>query len=111
MTLARRGGDVARYVTKMNDGGARDAAAYATKGTPAALPRYTRRAAWSLNTGRAPWAAGWVKPTPIAGFEWRVAHASPDTVRGALALSDFHVVDPGSYRVSSAPAGAQKGVS
>jgi hypothetical protein len=96
--LARSGGDVARYVTKMRDGGAGDAAAYATKGVPAALPRYTRRAAWS----RA-WAPGWVKPTPVAGFTWRVAHASESTVRAALALSDYSIVEPASCRVPMAP--------
>lgn len=97
--LARSGGDVARYVTKMRDAGAGDAAAYATKGIGAALPRYTRRAAWSLPNGRAPWAAGWRNATPIAGFDWRVARASVETVSEALALSDFHVVDPATYRI------------
>lgn len=103
MQLARSGGDVARYVTKTQAAG--DAAAYATKGVPAALPRYTRRTAWSLTTGRAPWAAGWVKPTPIAGFTWRVARCTTETVLGALPAEDFHVVDPESYRVRSGPSG------
>lgn len=108
--LARSGGDVARYVTKANGGiGSRivgsgrpgaSAAAYVSK-LPDVLPRYTRRTSWSLPNGRSPWAAGWVKPTPIAGFTWRVAKCSVATVLGALPPSDFHIVDPGSYRVQS----------
>lgn len=102
--LARSGGDVARYVTKTQAAG--DAAAYATKGVPgAALPRYTRRTAWAQT-----WAPGWIKPTPLAGFTWRVARASVETVTAALALSgDFHIVDPDSLRVASAASAAGRG--
>jgi len=112
--LARSGGDVARYVTKADGGGGvrhvstevvkgaarpgHHASAYVTK-LPDALPRYTRRTAWSLPNGQAPWAPGWVRPTPIAGFTWRVSNASESTIRTALELSDFHVADPGAYRV------------
>jgi hypothetical protein len=97
LTVARSGGDVARYVTKVG----RDVAAYVTKGTSRmslALPRYTRRASWSL--GSAAWAPDWTPPTPIgAGFTWQLAAASAATVRTALVLSDFILEDPARYRV------------
>jgi hypothetical protein len=92
--LARNRGDVARYVTK-------DVAAYVTKGVTAAMPRYTRRSAYS----RA-WAPGWVKPTPIAGFDWRLASCSADVAQRALIRSDFVIGDPERFRVVSAPTGA-----
>jgi hypothetical protein len=97
--LARSRMDVARYVTKMQDaGGASDAAAYVTKGTSAPMPRYTRRTSY----GRA-WAPGWVKPTPLAGFTWRLAAASIETVTTALRLSGVELIDPGSLRVHRSP--------
>lgn len=119
--LARSSGDVARYVTKADGGGAplattsrpgqpgQHAAAYVSK-LPATLPRYTRRAAWSLKSGRAPWAPAWAEPTRIAGYTWRVAHASESTVRAALVASDFSVVDPATLRVPLAPDRAKEAV-
>lgn len=121
--LARSKGDVARYVSKMEDagaplapatlaaiardtdtpGGGRNVAAYATKGVGAILPRYSRRSAHSRGSARmSAWAPGWIKPTPIAGYVWRLAAASEETVRGALSRSGFTIDDPASFRVSSA---------
>lgn len=110
--LARSRWDVARYVTKAEDAG--DAAAYATKGVGAVMPRYTKRSAHSIGSKRmAAWAPGWVRPTPIAGFTWRVAKADASLVAAALAASDFHVGDPARYRVPTAvpavPAGGYGG--
>lgn len=94
--LARSRGDVARYVTK-------DVAAYATKGTDAVMPRYTRRTGYSLGTGSriAAWAPDWARPTRIAGFTWRLAAAGADTVTRALVASDFVIGDPERFRVRS----------
>jgi hypothetical protein len=99
--LARSAEDVGRYVTK-------DVAAYATKGTTARMPRYTRRTAYSLGTGRrmSAWAPGWAKPTRIAGFEWRLAKASPAVVSEALIASDFVIGDSSDWRIGSVSAGA-----
>jgi len=102
MQLARSGGDVARYVTKAGSAGASMASAYATKGLAGGLPRYARRASWSLPTGRAPWAAGWVNPTPISGFTWRIARCTVATVLSALPSEDFEIHEAGRYRVQAA---------
>lgn len=88
--VARRRSDVARYITK-------DVAAYVTKGTAGdvqPMPRFTRRTAYAQG-----WAPGWVRPTPIAGFTWRLAAASESMVRDALVRSDFVIDDPDRYRV------------
>lgn len=115
--LARSKGDVARYVSKMEDAGQGDrlatetrgaiatdsrASAYATKGTSAAMPRYTRRTAYSRGSKRLdPWAGAWVKPTPIAGFVWRLAGCSEEVAQAALLRSDFVLDDPARYRVAA----------
>jgi len=104
--IARSGADVARYVGKATNAGAvapvvrsaslvgARAAAYVTKGLDARMPKYTRRASFARG-----WAEGWVRPTPIAGFSWRVAPASVDVVRRGLMLSDFVMVEPERFRV------------
>jgi hypothetical protein len=120
--LARSKGDVARYVAKMEDAGlalapetvgaiSKDASAYVVKGTTGTMPRYTRRTAYSMGRGGKrscmdAWAPGWVRPTPIAGFDWRLAPAALETVTAALVASDFTIVDPARYRVGNAPPGA-----
>src|SRR3989304_5386308 len=88
-----RGGVGAVGDVGVSRGGAR-AAAYVTKGLDARMPKYTRRASFARG-----WAEGWVRPTPIAGFSWRVAPASVDVVRRGLMLSDFVMVEPERFRV------------
>lgn len=119
--LARSGGDVARYVTKVDGssgvraelvkGSARPgqhAAAYVSK-TPDALPKYARRSTWSLPNGRAPWAPDWADPTPIAGFDWRVAKCNAATAAAGLHPEDFRLDDPDLYRIKSGPMGPERG--
>lgn len=99
--VARRSGDVARYVTKaagdVRQGG--EGAAYVTKGIDdRRMPKWTRRASWS--GGDAAWAPDWLQPTPIAGFDWRTLAMSPATIRAALAGSGIELVDPDRLRVN-----------
>lgn len=98
--LARSRGDVARYVSKgtgVSEAGG-DAVAYATKGERQMVPKYARQASWAQS-----WAPGWVKPTPVAGFSWRVADAHPDVVTPALVASGFVIDDPARFRVPAPP--------
>lgn len=101
--IARRPGDVARYVTKTEGQGSGRAAAYATKGVVSRLPRYTRRASWSKD-----WSA-WVRPTPIAGFSWSVQMADAAGLRELYKGSEFTVLGPDALRVASAGRGPAEG--
>jgi hypothetical protein len=97
--LAKRQGDVARYVTKAEGTGAASAAAgYATKGIDGRVPKWTRRASWSRD-----WSE-WTRPTPIAGFSWAVRPLDAAGLSDFFAASDMVVVDPGSLRVRALPA-------
>jgi hypothetical protein len=98
--LARRQGDVARYVTKAEGA---NAAAYATKGIDGRVPKWTRRASWSRD-----WSA-WVKPTPIAGFTWAVRPVDPDGLRELYLSSDFVIADTDRYRVPARGPDGQEG--
>lgn len=108
--LARSNGDVVAYVSKAttdhpvaSDGFAPEVvggggAAYATKGAAdLRMPKYTRRVSWS--GGQAAYAPGWVKPTPLAGFSWRVAPASARLIAPGMERSGFSLVDPDRFRV------------
>lgn len=117
VVLARSGGDVAKYVTKASSGDvmayeARErtvAAGYVSKGVMGPLPRYTRRSTWSTAEG-AEWAPGWVKPTPIAGFWWRV---EPHGIKSAAAVvrsQGFSIGDPERFRVPAQAATAAGGI-
>jgi hypothetical protein len=106
VTLARSGGDVAKYVTKAASGDvmgfeARESSAvagYASKGVAGPMPRYTRRSTWSVSPAAA-WAPGWVKPTPIGGFWWRV-ESRPSIEAAAIVRSQgFTIGDPERFRV------------
>jgi hypothetical protein len=99
--LARRSGDVARYVTKADGGRGMNVAAYATKGIDGRFPRYARRASWAKE-----WAPGWVRPTPLAGFSWRVAPLSVSRAVAALIASDFVIAEPFRFRVGGRSAHA-----
>lgn len=110
---ARRGESVARYVSKAAGMLGTPSAPAATSGTvpgmaagivagyasksAEVLPRWTRRGSWSPT-----WVVDWIRPTPLAGFEWRLAGASAGFVVAGLIASDFVVEDPTRYRVSRA---------
>jgi hypothetical protein len=97
--LARSSEAVARYVTKADGGGRREAsrvAAYVTKGIDGRFPRWTRRASWSQD-----WSE-WTRATPISGFRWQIAHAARSFVVDGLVASDFVVVQPERFRIRAA---------
>jgi hypothetical protein len=90
--------DAAKYVTKAT-------AAYVTKDPNTGevgrwLPKYTRRGAVS-----AEWCE-WAPPTRLAGFSWSRAECGPETAMRALIASDFVMVDPERFRVTSAATAA-----
>ncbi len=87
-----RGGTdrIAEYVTKATAG-------YVTKEQTAAMPRWTRYASWSRGYN-----PDWVRPTPIAGFAWRLGGAGADFTAEALAASGFVIGDPAMFRVPAA---------
>jgi hypothetical protein len=81
------------------------AAAYTSKGIVDRMPRYTRRSSWSISQ-QAAWAPGWVRPTRIEGFTWRLAPASAAVVTRALELSGFTLTDPATCRAAMAAGSA-----
>ena len=113
---ARRGESVARYVSKAagmagaagiensRSGSARKntvpsmaagiVAGYVSKSAES-LPRWTRRGSWSPT-----WVEDWTRPTPLAGFAWRLGGASAAFISSGLVASGFVVEDPARYRVS-----------
>jgi len=111
MQRARRGESVARYVSKaagmldtpgvVSAGNASGMAAgivagYVSKSAEA-LPRWTRRGSWSPT-----WVEDWIRPTPLAGFAWRLAGASAPFVLAGLIASDFTIEDPTRLRIPAA---------
>jgi len=112
MQRARRGESVARYVSKAagmldtpgvvpagNASGMASGivAGYVSKSAEA-LPRWTRRGSWSPT-----WVEDWIRPTPLAGFAWRLAGASAPFVLAGLIASDFTIEDPTRLRIPAGP--------
>lgn len=67
------------------------------------LPRYSRRASWSL--GRRAWAPDWQRP-PVPALDWSLSRCSPETVMRALRASGVLIEEAAALVAYSAPTGA-----